>query len=135
MTKCGIYYSLDITANGNQSTNWGGFAQVQSQISNITSLLNSTATTTTSQLSNNTWITDGYLTMENMNLNLYTNNINSTVYSPDPVGTTASMNQSLPLPTITPKFILQGLGPNGTANTMVTDIDSGLKVTEIVIVI
>lgn len=132
MAKCGLYYTLDITGNGNQSTNWGGFAQIQSQISNITSLLNATAVTVTSQLSNNSWITDGYLTMENMNLNLYTNNMNSTVYTPDPAVTTSKMSLNQPIPTITPKFIQQGLGPNGTANTMVTDIDSGLRITAVV---
>jgi len=70
--------------------------------------------------------------MENMNFNLYTNNINSTVYSPDPAGTTNAMLNNLPLPTIVPKFIKEGLGPNSSANTMVADIDSGLRVTAVV---
>jgi hypothetical protein len=62
-----------------------------------------------------------------MNLNLWADNHLSTVYSPNPTTTNAAMASSSPLPTITPLFIQQGLGPNGTANTMITDIDSGLR--------
>ena len=62
-----------------------------------------------------------------MNLNLWTNNYLSTVYSPNPTTTSAAMSTSSPLPTISPQFIQQGLGPNGTANTMITDIDSSLR--------
>ena len=132
MVKCSFYYTLDVTANGNQSTNWGGFAQIQSQIGNITGLLNSTATAANTQFSNNSWITNDFKAMENMNMNLYTNNMNSEVYSPDPIATTTALMTSSPLPTIVPRFIQQGLGPNGTAGTMVNDIDSGFRVTELV---
>jgi hypothetical protein len=34
------------------------------------------------------------------------------------------------IPTIVPLFINKYLGPNGTANTMITDIDSGFKITK-----
>jgi hypothetical protein len=135
MVKCSLYYTFDVTANGNQSTNWGGFAQIQSQIGNITGLLNSTANSSNTQFSNSTWITTDYKAMQNMNLNLYYNNINATVYSPDPIATTNALMPNTPnssLPTIVPRFIQSGLGPNGTAGTMVDDIDSGLRVTELV---
>ena len=62
-----------------------------------------------------------------MNLDLWTNNYQSTVYSPNPTTTNAAMTANNPLPTIVPRFIGQGLGPNGTANTMITDIDSSLR--------
>ena len=129
MVKCSFYYTLDVAANGNQSTNWGGFAQIQSQIGNITGLLNSTATAANTQFSSNSWITTDFKAMENLNLNLYTNNMNSEVYSPDPIATTNALMTNSPLPTITPRFIQQGLGPNGTAGTLVSDIDSGLRET------
>lgn len=63
-----------------------------------------------------------------MNLDLWTNNYQSNVYSPNPTTTNAAMTPPVSaLPTITPRFIQQGLGPNGTANTMINDIDSSLR--------
>jgi hypothetical protein len=70
--------------------------------------------------------------MESLNLDLWANNQNSVVYSPDPTATYSAMNLATPLPTIVPRFIAQGLGPNGTANTMISDIDSGFRITKIV---
>ena len=70
--------------------------------------------------------------MQNMNLNLYDNNIDSTVYSPDPIATTTALMTSSAFPTIVPRFVQFGLGPNGTSATMVDDIDTGLRVTELV---
>ena len=69
----------------------------------------------------------GFQELENMNLDLWNDNHLSTVYSPNPTTTNAAMSSSSALPTITPRFIQQGLGPNGTANTMITDIDSSLR--------
>jgi hypothetical protein len=68
--------------------------------------------------------------LKQKNVNLYKNNINNKVYSPNSITTQASIAGGNPLPTVTPLFISQGLGPNGTANTMVTDIDSALRITE-----
>ena len=132
MVKCSLYYTFDVTANGNQSTNWGGFAQIQSQIGNITWLLNSTANASNTQFSNSAWITTDFKAMQNMNLNLYDNNIDSTVYSPDPIATTTALMTGSAFPTIVPRFVQFGLGPNGTSATMVDDIDTGLRVTELV---
>jgi hypothetical protein len=33
MVKCGMYYSLDVATYGDQTSSWGGFGQVQSQLS------------------------------------------------------------------------------------------------------
>ena len=49
------------------------------------------------------------------------------MYSPNPTTTNAAMTANSALPTIVPRFIGQGLGPNGTANTMINDIDSSLR--------
>lgn len=38
-TQCSIYNLLDITKNGEQTKNWGGFAQLKNQVGNISSLL------------------------------------------------------------------------------------------------
>ena len=64
-------------------------------------------------------------------MDIYANNQHSEVLSPDPVATNAALIAGNPLPKIVPRFIAQGLGPNGTANTMTTDIDSGLRVTQL----
>lgn len=53
MVKCGLYYSIDVATNGEQTQNWGGFGQVQSQLSSISGLVDSTATTVSSSLSGN----------------------------------------------------------------------------------
>jgi hypothetical protein len=124
MTKCSMYSTLDIAINGDQSNNWGGFSQLKSQIGNISSLLSTASTSISTNLAGNDWLVTSMSTLNQMNTNLYINNNQSKVYSPNSL--TASNN---PLPTVTPLFISSGLGPNGTANTMVTDIDSGLQVT------
>ena len=63
MVKCSMYYSLDVATNGEQTSSWGGFGQVQSQLSSISGLLTSTAATVSSTLSNNEWIVDGFQEM------------------------------------------------------------------------
>ncbi len=123
MLKCSLYYALDVATNGDQTSNWGGFGQVQSQVSSITSLLNSTATAVSTQLSGNNWITSEYINMQNLNLDIWNNYQNSTVFSPDPISTKAAMQAGTSLPTVVPNFVLHGLGPNGTTGAMVTDID------------
>lgn len=45
--------SLDVTKNGDQTNGWGGFSQLSSQIGNISSLLLTTSTAVTTELSNN----------------------------------------------------------------------------------
>ena len=56
MIKCGLYYGLDVAVNGDQTSNWGGFGQIQNQISNVTALLNSSAAAVNSTLLGNSWI-------------------------------------------------------------------------------
>ena len=130
MVKCSMYYSLDVATNGDQNNSWSGFGQVQSQLSEITAKLDSAKTVVNNNLNGNTWILTDYYALENTNLDLWNKNHNSVVYSPNPTSTNTAMTAGTALPTIVPRFIQSGLGPNGTANTMVTDIDSGLKVTK-----
>jgi len=79
-------------------------------------------------LSNNDWILNDMQTMKQANLNIYKNNNDSKVTTPNPT-TTASTPVGSPLPVIDSLFVKTGLGPNGTANTMVTNIDSALRAT------
>lgn len=60
MTKCSMYYNIDVATNGLQERNWGGFGQVQSQLSSISDLISTTATEATNTLSDNDWITTGF---------------------------------------------------------------------------
>jgi len=50
--------------------------------------------------------------------------------TPDPVATKNAVTNGLEIPKIVPLFIQSGLGPNGTSNTMITDIDGGLQITQ-----
>jgi hypothetical protein len=59
MVQCGLYYSLDAALNGDQPHNWGGFAQIQSQVQNTSSLLGAAATSINSNLLGNDWIIAG----------------------------------------------------------------------------
>lgn len=38
-TQCSLYNMLDITKNGEQAKQWGGFNQLKNQVGNISSLL------------------------------------------------------------------------------------------------
>jgi hypothetical protein len=128
-TKCSIYTALDVAINGDQTNNWGGFSQIKNQIGNISSLLTTTSTSISTNLAGNDWLKTGMDSLNQMNTDLYKNNNESQVKSPNPTTTASAISGGNPLPTVTPLFISAGLGPNGTSNTMVSDIDSGLQVT------
>lgn len=66
-----MFYNIDVATNGLQERNWGGFGQVQSQLSGITGLINSTASSVNSNLAGNEWIMSEFKTMEMMNLQLW----------------------------------------------------------------
>ena len=129
MTKCSMYHSLDIALNGDQNNNWGGFQQMQDQIGNISTLLSTASAAISSTLSGNEWLQDGMNTLKTMNLDLYNNNKDSTVVSPKASDVASAISGNAALPTVQPLFVQQGLGPNGTANTMVTDIDLNMQIT------
>jgi hypothetical protein len=66
-----------------------------------------------------------------MNMNLYSNYKDSKLITPNPTTTQTAISNGLPIPTILSNFISSSLGPNGTYNTMVNDIDSGLRTTQV----
>jgi len=47
--------------------------------------------------------------------------------TPNPTTTQSALNAGTPVPTIVPLFIQAGLGPNGTAGTMISDIDNAYQ--------
>ena len=65
--------------------------------------------------------------MKKMNMDIYKQYKDSKLITPSPNQTTK--NPGDPLPTIDSVFIKTGLGPIGTSNTMVDDIDIALRKT------
>jgi hypothetical protein len=128
-TKCGLYTSLDVTVNGDQANGWGGFTQLSNQIGNVSTLLSTASTAASTNLANNGWLITGMDGLKEQNIKIYKNNYLSTVITPNMAQTKTDISGNNTLHTIVPLFISQGLGPNGTNNTMVTDIDSGIRVT------
>jgi hypothetical protein len=129
-TKCGLYLTLDVAKNGDQANGWGGFTQISSQIGNVSTQLATASTAVSMDLAGNTWLYTSMQALKEQNLNLYKDNYQSTVLTPNPTDTQTAISGSTPIPMVTPLFISAGLGPNGSASSMVTDIDSGIQVTE-----
>ena len=67
--------------------------------------------------------------MQTANLNIYNDYSTSQMTTPNPSTTSTAANAGQPTPKIDSLFIKTGMGPNGTTNTMVTDIDTGLRTT------
>jgi len=53
----------------------------------------------------------------------------SQLVTPNPGSTKTAINANQSIPKIDSVFIKTGMGPNGTANTMLSDIDKGLLTT------
>jgi hypothetical protein len=69
-------------------------------------------------------------TMQTANLNIYSTFKDSQLVTPNPDTTATAANAGQGTPMVDSMFIKFGMGPNGTSNTMVTDIDSGLRTTK-----
>lgn len=130
MTNCGIYLALDSAINGDES--WGGFVSLRDKIGNITNLLSAAVTQIQIYFPGDNWLIDSMKAMRNANLDIYNKYKSSQMTTPNPDATSTAANAGQSTPLIDSRFIKTGLGPNGTANTMVTDIDSGLRTTSIV---
>ena len=61
--------------------------------------------------------------MQTANLDIYNTYKSSQMITPNPDTTATAANAGQATPLIDSLFIKQGMGPNGTVNTMVTDID------------
>jgi hypothetical protein len=117
--KCSMFNALDVTINGDVNSNWGGFSQVSSQSSNVSSLLAGASASITFTFGGTDTLTTHLAAFRQQNSNIYQNNYLSTVKSP---------NHTLSLP-LTPLFISNGLGPSSNSNTTTGDIENGIKVT------
>lgn len=116
LTKCSLYNALDITKNGDQLKNWGGFKQLKNQVGNISTLLTTASLQVNKYfkgsdgLSDDDWLVDDMNKMKKANLDLYRNNKDSSVTTPNP-DTTASTQVGDPLPRVSSYFITTNLGP------------------------
>lgn len=128
-TKCSLYYSMDIAMNGDTDNGWGGFLSLKYKIGNISSLLDSASSQVTTYISGDDWLINNVVVMKNKNMEIYNNNKNAQLISPNPLTTETNLAAGLDYPKIDSVFIKTGLGPNGTFNTMVDDIDRGLRTT------
>lgn len=113
-----MYYNIDVAINGDANNNWGGFVLLTSQVGNISSQIADLGTSITSNIGTTNTLVSGLAALRQKNMNLYNNNFQSTVFSPNHATTSTSIQTSTALPTITPLFINSGLGPYTTNNTM-----------------
>lgn len=130
-TKCALFNMLDISINGDLDNGWGGFQDLKNKIGNISSLLDSAGSQVTTYISGDNWLVDQMFDMKSKNIAIYNSNNNGQYISPNPVTTETNLAAGLDYPVIDSVFIKTGLGPNGTFNTMVDDIDRALRTTEI----
>lgn len=131
MTNCGIYITYDTAINGDGT--WGGFTSLRDKIGNITNLLSAAVTQVQIYFPGDAWLVDSMQSMRTDNIDIYSTYKDSRMTTPDPVGTATANNAGQSAPLVDSRFIKTGMGPNGTANRMVTDIDAGFRTTKVVL--
>jgi len=127
MTDCSIYLAFDTAINGDGT--WGGYTNLRDKVGNITTLLTDAVNQIKIYFPGDPWLINYMQTMQTTNANLYNKYKSSQMITPNPATTQTNADANLSVPLIDSVFIKQGMGPNGTVNTMVTDIDSGLRTT------
>lgn len=130
MASCSIFLSLDTVLNGDDK--WGGFVNLRNTVGNITNLLSAAVTQIQIYFPSNAddWLVDSIQAMQTANLNIYSSFQNAKLITPNPDSTATAKNAVQGTPVVDSMFIRYGMGPNGTSNTMVTDIDQGLRTTK-----
>lgn len=128
MTNCGVYLTLDTAINGDGS--WGGFKSLRDKIGNITNLLSAAVTQIQIYFPGDDWLVDSIQAMRTSALDIYNKYKPSQLITPNPDSTATANNAGQTTPLVDSRFIKTGMGPNGTSNTMATDIDLGLRTTK-----
>jgi hypothetical protein len=116
-----LFNALDVAINGDVNNNWGGFSQITSQSSNVSTLLASSGGSISAVFNTTNTLPASLAAFRQQNINIFNNNYQSTVLSPNHASTS----------TITPLFIINDLGPYTNNITMTGDIETGVKVTEL----
>ena len=127
MTDCSIYLALDTAMNGDGS--WGGFTNLKDKVVSITNLLPAAVVQIDDFFRGDSWLLASMQAMQTSNLNIHAKYKASQIASPNPTTTATNINANISAPLIDSVFIKQGMGPNGSSNTMATHIDSGLQTT------
>jgi hypothetical protein len=70
IVKCHLYYSLDVTLNGEVSKGWGGLSQMGLQVGNISALLSEAGIAATSNFGPSTIQTD-FASLREQNNNIF----------------------------------------------------------------
>jgi hypothetical protein len=122
-TKCSMYVSLDTALNGVSNSAWGGLTALQNSIGNISSLISSTNTQIGLYFTGDDWLKNDMIVMRATNLGIYEENKNAQLITPNPFTTATALSGGFSIPVVDSVFIKTGMGPNGTANTLVTEID------------
>jgi hypothetical protein len=79
MTKCALYYSMDVALNGDLPNGWGGFTLLANQIGNISTQLGTASTAASMNISSSEWLLADLTALQQANINLYKDNNQSTV--------------------------------------------------------
>jgi hypothetical protein len=119
--------------NGDLPNGWGGFALLANQIGNISTQLGTASTAASMNISSSEWLLADLTALQQANINLYKDNSQSTVESPNPTTTASANSVQSPLPTVVPHFISSGLGPYTANNTMTYDIHNAFLNTTAVV--
>lgn len=113
------------------NSDWGGLTVIQNKVGNISSLINSIRTQIGLYFTGDDWLKDDMIVMRSKNLDIYEKNKDAQLVTPNPFTTATALNGGFSIPVVDSLFIKTGMGPNGTANTLVTEIDNGLRVTKV----
>jgi hypothetical protein len=127
MTSCSLYLTFDTAMNGDDK--WGGFTNLRDKVGNITNLLSAAVTQIQIYFPGDSWLITSMQLMQTDNFNLYSKYKDMQMITPNPISTATNLNANISVPMIDSLFIKQGLGPNGTAGTMISDIDYGFRIT------
>ena len=109
---------------------WGGYSHIKNQVGNISELLPNASSKVSTYFNDNGTLTTLMELMKRENIDIYNKNKDSKVTSPNPDDTATAVSGNSPLPTVDSYFIVNYLGPNGTADTMVDDIHNSLLHTQ-----
>ena len=103
---------------------------MKNKIGNITNLLSAAVTQIQIYFPGDQWLVDSMKAMRTAALDIYNKYKLSQLTTPNPDSTATANNAGQPTPVVDSRFIKTGMGPNGTSNTMATDIDLGLRTTK-----
>ena len=86
-SRCSIYNMLDLTLNGDTNTGWGGMRDLKDKIGKISAALDPAKSKISTYFTNDEWLVNDMTVMKNLNLEIYNQNKDSQLISPNPTTT------------------------------------------------